>query len=316
MKAGRAMVVATNARLLVTTLVLGAGLAHPAAGRTVPGSSAGGEHPFRVAFSAGFLSKASPADAAASINAWQEAILKPAGIPFDPHPLVYEQIDDARTALAAGLVDAVALGYPDYFELTPDLLESDSVFVSQRSDGFTDRYVVIVSKDAGITSLDQIRDAGLLVWDHQRNSLALMWLGLLLAEGGRTVEETFSRGVIQEPKLNKVALPVFFGQADACLIPESGFQNIVELNPQVGARLTVLATSPEFVSSLLTFRAGYESPYREQVEEAIGGLHTSVAGKQVLTIFGCNMMVRASAGCLDQSSALIQDWERHEQEKR
>ena len=52
-------------------------------------------------------------------------------------------------------------------------------------------------------------------------------------------------------KASQVLLPVFFGQADACVVTASAFAVMAELNPQIHSRLQVLKRSPELVLLLL-----------------------------------------------------------------
>ena len=50
---------------------------------------------------------------------------------------------------------------------------------------------------------------------------------------------------------------LFFRTVDACLVTESGFQTIVEMNPQVGRRLRVLASSPRIVPFVTCFHSDF-----------------------------------------------------------
>jgi phosphonate transport system substrate-binding protein len=109
----------------------------------------------------------------------------------------------------------------------------------------------------------------------------------------------------KEVKAAKVILPVFFGQADACVVPRTSFMDMAELNPQVGEQLRILATSPEVVSSFLCFREGYASRYRPQIEAAIRDLHLSSAGKQVLTVFGCEQIAPFPPTCLQSAYEMV-----------
>jgi ABC-type phosphate/phosphonate transport system substrate-binding protein len=273
-----------------------------------PGALAGpgdDTRPFRVAFSSAFFGDANSADAAAAVVAWQETILRSADVPFNPHPLICDEIQELVAALEQGEVDAVAVRFPEYFAIPTGLLEADRVYINQRGGGLGDEYVLAVHRDSGIETLAQLRGRRLTGWESPRASLAKQWLELLLAEQGLPPTARFFGSWGEEPKLAKVVLPVFFRQADACLVTRSGLASMSELNPQVGQQLRVLATSPEMVASFLTFRAGYASPYRPQVERAIRDLHTSAAGKQVLTVFGCDRITPQAGSCLQSARDLM-----------
>ena len=150
-----------------------------------------------------------------------------------------------------------------------------------------------------------MRGRRLILWDNQRSCLAAYWLDGLLAKDGQGPAATFFGSQMKETKPAKAILPVFFGQADACLVTRSSFADMTELNPQVGQQLRVLAASPEMIPAFLCFRRGYASRFRPQVETAIRTLHSNAAGKQVLMVFGCDQITRHPGSYLQSAWDLV-----------
>ena len=61
----------------------------------------------------------------------------------------------------------------------------------------------------------------------------MVWLSTILEEGHCGSSDQFFGSVTTDTKVSRVVLPVFLGQADACLTSKAGFDTMCELNPQV-----------------------------------------------------------------------------------
>ena len=110
---------------------------------------------------------------------------------------------------------------------------------------------------------------------------------------------------ITDPKVSRVVLPVFFGQADACLTSKRGFETMCELNPQVAKDLKSLAISPPMVVTFYVFRKNYQSVHRERLIKALSGLRNSAAGRQFATLFQFEEAVVRDADCLAPALAIL-----------
>ena len=263
------------------------------------------DHQFRVAFSHSFFGGATDADVTAAIVAWQETIVRPAGIPFNPHPMLCAGLPDMVAALKRGEIDAVALQFSEYAAVPAGLLDSDFVYVNERRGGAYEQYVLLVPQASDVREIRQLRGRKLIGWDHPRMCLAISWLDRLLAEDGQESSATFFGAQTKEARAAKVILPVFFGKADVCLVTRAAFLDMTELNPQIGQRLRALATSEDLIPSFFCFRRAYVSRFRPQLEAAIQNLHTSASGKQVLMIFGCDQITQRPGSCLQSAWDLM-----------
>jgi len=118
------------------------------------------------------------------------------------------------------------------------------------------------------------------------------------------VDEFFSV-VKHVEKLSGAVLPVFFGQANACLVTQSGFSTMSELNPQIGQKLQTVARSRPLIPALLCFRKDFNSPQKEHILEAFSELNTSSSGQQILTIFQAEALVEVDAKALEETKSFI-----------
>jgi len=100
-------------------------------------------------------------------------------------------------------------------------------------------------------------------------------------------------------------LPVFFGQADACVTSRRGFETMCELNPQVGRDLVTLASSPPLTVSFYIFRKNYRNSEREKVIKAISSLRRSPGGQELATLFQFEELAVKDAECLTSALNLL-----------
>jgi phosphonate transport system substrate-binding protein len=242
------------------------------------------------------------------VVAWGEAILKHSGVFVDPKPFIAEDFDDLLAVLMAKRVDAVVLRTTEFLSMPPSVLDNDFIYSNRRAHGECEQYVVIARDDPRHRDVSDQRGKRLIVWANDRASLALPWLETFLAERRLPPVAEFFGTRSSAEKISTTVLPVFFGQSDVCLVTRSGFEDMVELNPQVGKTLQILDTSPDVVPSFFCFRAGFDSPYRDNIEKAILSLHESTDGAQVLTTFQCEQIVRRPVSTLETSRRIYQAW--------
>jgi phosphonate transport system substrate-binding protein len=115
---------------------------------------------------------------------------------------------------------------------------------------------------------------------------------------------------VSESKASRVVLPVFFGQTDASLTSKRGFEMMCELDPQVAKDLTVLVTSPPMVVTFYVFRGDFPRARRTKLISVVAGLRTTVAGRQLATLFQFEEVTVQSAEGLAPALAILDAAER------
>ena len=259
---------------------------------------------FRLGFSSATFTAVNENDAKAGIKVWARTLLSERGQPVDPEPVVLKDPEAINEALRGALVDAITLNTDEYWKLDRELVTGP--FIGGLNEGrITEEYVLLVHRDSKWSSLESLRGRSLVFFQNSRMSLASVWLDTVLLEGGFTCATNFCQ-VTAHSKLTKVVLPVFFRQADACVVTLRGFKTMAELNPQVGQRLKVLATSPELVPTGFIFRRGYTDSLKETIVLELAKIKDSPAGQQVLTLFQSGSLEAHPLACLDRALALLE----------
>ena len=175
----------------------------------------------------------------------------------------------------------IIFGY-DYLRLIGEY-PMRPVLVGQHSDKhLLNRYRFITS--ASVSDLQELADGRLLV-QKGAGKLPLMWFEEACDEQGISLRPEDFHEVEHVGNVSQALLPVFFGKAQACVVSESGYETMVELNPQIGKRLKTHLISEAFLTSVLCFRPGYVEKEPGIVLREGLKLNERPKGQQLLTLF-------------------------------
>lgn len=255
--------------------------------------------PLRVALSAGSVMGVNHNDMLAAIKSWAKTILKHRGIDIEVDTRIIHRPEELAVALGNGLTDAASMSTNEFLELKT---KPEFIYISTRKNSFTERYVLLVHRNSDIADVGDLRGRKLLLHNSMRMSLASTWVAALLG-----LSEREAAGITRIDNASRTVLPVFFRQADACVITSSVFEIASELNPQLQKELRVLTSSPEVIPSVFFFRPGYASYAKDELEASMLTLHESPAGQQVLTLFQADGMVKLPIACLEITRQLLDE---------
>jgi ABC-type phosphate/phosphonate transport system substrate-binding protein len=260
--------------------------------------------PFRIGFAAATFQGVNENDANAAVRVWARVLAEERGIPADPEPRILQSIDDIVAALTNKTVDAINLT-AEQFQAVRGQVALQGFVVARKGNSVTEEYILLVHRGSGLERLEDLRGRKLGMLQSMRTALAPVWLETCLAKAGLGRPADFFGQVTTNPKLTKIILPVFFRQLDACLVTRAGFETMVELNPQTGQQLKVLASSPPIVPVIFCFRADYSPSVRAKLLAEISRWHTTPAGRQILTIFQTDSLEERPLACLDSAFELL-----------
>lgn len=264
---------------------------------------------FRVGFSASFFDNINENDALASIRAWGEIFVNDMEILAAAQPKVYENIPAIKEALNGNQVDFLNI-ITDEYEEVRELLSGDTVILGVVSESITEEYILIVPKDSSIEHPEDLKGRTLRLLSNTRSSLSSFWLDVLLLRGGMGPASDYLNVIEPVGKVVTAVLPVFFGKVDACVATRSAFDTMVELNPQIGQKLKIIAVSPPLVPNVFCFSKHIDTDFREKIVDAIKQWHLTPSGKQVLTIFQTDRVEEHSMSILETTLDLIAERER------
>lgn len=272
-----------NGACRLIALLLLAGFMSPA--RAEDPSTAGSPAVIlRVGFTSTMFTEVNENDVRAAMKVWAQTLLKDQGLSVDPNVTMLNGAEEISRSLRDKRIDAFGITAEEYWSTQKEMQASDVVLAL--FDGrITEEYVLAVHRESGIERIGDLRGRSINVFVNPRMSLATTWLDTFLIQTGMDqLSEHFGR-VTHLNKLPKVVLPVFFRQNDACLVTRRGLQTMSELNPQVGQKLKVIASSPELVPIGFFFRGGFSKSAKKKAYDQFVTVHTTPAGQQALAVF-------------------------------
>ena len=262
------------------------------------------DRPFRLAFSSRMFTEVKVEDARAAMKVWLITIMRERSVPVDPELKIYDSFEEMLRASKDSQIEGFGITTEEYWRLSKEI-KFDRLIVAINNGRMTDEYVILVHRSSSIESIADLRGRGLIVLEHPRMSLAMVWLDTFLLQKGMNFSAKFFNRVMVVNKLSQAVLPVFFRKSDACLVTRRGYETMSELNPQVDKQLRVLAVSPEVVPSLFAFRADHISSAREQMVAEMGKLPDSPAGQQILTLLQTDRIEERPMSSLEDTLELL-----------
>ena len=264
-------------------------------------ASADGEAPVRLAISETVMGDVNLNDARAAMQVWVKRLTANLNVTLDPK--LFSSTQDILDRVRKGQLDAIALNILEYRQIA-SLLDASQI-VNAAGDAAMEQYLLLIRKSGGAKQIGDLKGRRLCRLNGPRMCVAPAWLSTTLDEGHFGPPEQFFGSIVDDPKFARVVLPVFFGQADACVTSRRGFETMCELNPQVGRDLVTLASSPPLTVSFYIFRKNYRNSEREKVIKAISSLRRSPGGQELATLFQFEELAVKDAECLTSALNLL-----------
>ena len=257
--------------------------------------------PLRFAISETVVAEVNMNDARAAMSIWLNRLAREHNVVIEPR--LFATTQEIHDGARRGQWDAVAVNVNEYRPIA-DVLDPSQLIVSAGAGGM-EQYLILARQNSGIHQLGDLKGRRVCMLNSSKMCVASAWLLTLLEEGHYGPAEQFFGPVVADTKFSRVVLPVFFGQADACLTSKRGFDTMCELNPQVGRGLKVLAGSPPIVPNFYIFRKNYQGQNREILLKALLGLRASPAGAQLATLFQFDELAVRDASCLNSALGVL-----------
>lgn len=262
-----------------------------------------------LAMTVASLGPVHPVEAAAAFETYARAYATRVGAPADIGATVFDSLSDLREAALQGKLKVLGLQAQDYFRLRKDI-PLDPMFIAEKSGRSTESYVLLVRSDSEVNQLAHLIGKDLHIYAGTTMGMATIWLDVLLLEAGQPIIGHFFHSVQNHPKLSHALLPVFFNKVDACLVTRSGFETMVELNPQVGQQLQILASSVDLVPFVTCIRSDFTGPDRLDIENAYLQAHLNPLGRQALLLFGFDRMQPFRESAIQTAREMMDQYER------
>lgn len=258
-----------------------------------------------VGFTRAAFSGVNEADVRAALAVFVARIGERHGYDIKARVCVFDEIVDLKEAIQRDGLDLVIMDTWDYLTCCPSL-NMPIEFITVEQGVVRDSYVILTRPDSGITKVADLEGRRVFVLDCVTANNGCHWLRTEVLSVGGVNPDRFLGRLILKAKVSQVVLPVFFGQADACVVGLSGLKTLSEMNPQICRRLVAVAESPPFLETVcLVRRNGWQREcQREDLLSAMREFSSDPAGKQILTLFKFDQFIPFFKESLDAVRSL------------
>jgi len=208
----------------------------------------------------------------------------------------------------AGTVDCYGITALEYIKVA-DVTDPNFILLQDSlADGM--EYILVVNNQSPFHSIADLRGAQMIVHHHPDLVLAPAWLETTLTASSLPAAEQFFASISSRDNINQVALPVFFRRVDVACLARPSWETAVELNPQLGRSLRILAVSPKLVPIFVAFRRHCSEGGRKALIDAILNITTIAAGQQIVALYQSHSFVLRTAAVLKTTVDMLNDYQR------
>lgn len=198
----------------------------------------------------------------------------------------------------------VTLSIIDYYKYR-HAVHLDPILIPSKIDSGQEHLLLLVANGQDLSTIGHREERSLIIESGANGELSRIWLDTLLADSGLAGSEKFFTKISRVSKPGRAVLPVFFKQADACVVTRHALNVIQELNPQIGRQVTSLHQSEGLVRLLI---CATDRPTQEDTEILIRTtthMAQNPESRQTMTILQMKRFVLISPRDLDATEALL-----------
>jgi ABC-type phosphate/phosphonate transport system substrate-binding protein len=249
---------------------------------------------FRIGYSVKSLPEIDVKDADAALEIWVKEIAKDIGASAESR--IYTDTKALFKDFQNGKLDMGVTLTSDYLNAEREL-NAELAVSSFRGGKKTMKHLLLVHSDSTYYKIGDLKNKKISML--RRDESGGIYLKLVLLGKKLPVAEKFFMSIEEKNKSSQVILSVFFKQSDACIATDTSFNTMIALNPQIGNKLRVIASSPELIETVSFFRRDYNEKHKQRVLKLTEELKDYPRGQQVLLLFQVEKLVKTKESDLD-----------------
>lgn len=263
----------------------------------------------RMAISVETLVGANISDARAAYRVWiRQVSQKATQVNVEVDPQIFIPSEQILLEIRQGTVDCYGV---NAFELAKvaDLTDPGClILLNYLADGI--EYVLLVHNSSPFRKLDDLHGAQIATHFNHDMVLLPAWLSMMLSRANLPEPSRFFAGVTPYEKLNQVLLPVFFRRVDGACLARRNWETALELNPQLGRDLRLLAVSPRVIPCGIGIRKTADAEATKLFVDSLLRMSREPEGQQILALYQANGFVVRPASVMNETLSMVRQYER------
>jgi phosphonate transport system substrate-binding protein len=260
-----------------------------------------------VAVSEATLAGANVNDARAAYRVWIQQVTASLGITsIRPIPEIFVPSEQILQLIRHGDIDVFGITAWEYAKVI-EFTDPNSLLVEDYLENGM-QYVLLVHEASPFKKIDDLRGSHLTMLTHREMNLMPAWIGNLLAARNLPRMDLFFAEQAARNSVTQVVLPVFFRRMDAACLSRRHFETAVELNPQLGRDLRVLAISPTVVPIALCFHKHCTEAAEQLLKSALVKTASLLAGQQLAALYQSRTFVPRPASVMQSTLEMLREY--------
>lgn len=184
------------------------------------------------------------------------------------------------------------------------LFDFDLMFSPVLNDKVKQRYVLLVRKDSAINDLAQLKGTSLSYCIA--DEMGILFLQKLLKDQKLSDIHTFFEKMMVKKNPNLAISSVFFKNAKATIVLDADFKIAAELNPQLNTQLSIIETSPEYITNVLATTNDIKNKMSlSEYESIVLNIGSTIQSKKLLKSFNYGQLHKIESEDLDSVRDLM-----------
>jgi phosphonate transport system substrate-binding protein len=217
----------------------------------------------------------------------------------------YESLPEMAADLKTGKIQAMGLPVEEFMELRK-MAPLEPLLVTSSTGGSETELLLLTRKDSNIRSIWDLKGKSIVIPPSNPKycTISRVWLESILYGKGYHEMEDFFSSVRDSKTTAKALMPVFFRQADACVVTRQVLNLTAEMNPQISRDLTIIASKGKLAQGIIAVDRRLSEETEERIRQAFLNLHKTPDGEQLLLLFKVKKLIPIPSGYLRETEAL------------
>lgn len=219
---------------------------------------------------------------------------------------VFDSTQDLYKAFDSNELDGI-FGTPLEFIQRESKMKNSFVAVHYKNVPLAQPFLVLVRADDNIKNIKELRGKKCSIKPTQ--DMELLLLNTLLLENQQPEYTTFFSDRLNPKNTNTGMMDVFFGKSDLTIVRESEYKTAVELNPQLGKKLTVLSKTEPFLVLIGGAKDNMPDASHKAAVDSLIQLSSTEKGMQLMKIIHADSFESATKSDLNNVRDLLKRYQ-------
>jgi ABC-type amino acid transport substrate-binding protein len=177
-----------------------------------------------------------------------------------------------------GRLDVLVIDSLSFLELE-DIVPPDRRILIQIGPSLKQRFLILAAHKNKDITFSSLRGGRVSIGGGRK--VAKRFLDVTLLQQGLPVSEDYFSEIDKSKTINTAIIDLYFGKVDVVVVPRFGYELALELNPELGPTIKILATSDSMVSEVV----GVRHDFPQERLEKIWPYFMNIPAKRIELIF-------------------------------